>query len=111
MDKEQQHFQKIAEKIAAENNHVTVGKMMSSQGIRYKNKFFAFYYKKKMVFRFGRDFDPKSLGIKTYSLLSPFKTKPPLVDWFEIPASSMKRWEELALFAMKRMRDNYKASV
>jgi hypothetical protein len=106
MDKAQQQFQKIAEKLAAENKHVTIGKMMSSPGIRYKNKVFAFYYKNKMVFRFGRDFDPKSLGIKNYSLLSPFKTRPPLVDWFEIPASSMKRWEELALLAMKRMRDN-----
>ena len=111
MDAEQEYFQTIAEKLAAENKHVTVGKMMSSPGIRYKNKVFAFYYKKKMVFRFGRDFDPKSMGIKTFSLLSPFKTRPPLVDWFEIPASNKKRWEELALVAMQRMRDNYKSST
>ncbi len=105
MDKEQQRFQQIAEKLASGNRSVTIGKMMSSPGIRYKNKVFAFYYNKVMVFRLGRDFEPKTHGIRTYSLLSPFKTKPPLVDWFEIPSANMKRWEELARLALQRMRE------
>lgn len=54
MDKEQKYFQEISEKLTAENEHVTIGKMMSSPGIRYKNKVFAFYYKKIMVFRLGK---------------------------------------------------------
>ncbi len=103
MDKERQHFQAIADKLASENRFVTIGKMMSSPGIRYKEKVFAFYYNKVMVFRLGRDFEPKTLGIRNYRLLSPFKTKPPLVDWFEIPSSNMKKWEELASLALQRM--------
>ncbi|MEO7911966.1 MAG: hypothetical protein ABIV47_20165 [Roseiflexaceae bacterium] len=78
-------FQTITEKHATESQSVTIGKMMSSPGIRYNNKVFAFYYRKAMVFRLGWEFDPKTMGIHDYQLLSPFKMKPPLVDWFEIP--------------------------
>jgi hypothetical protein len=105
METPEREFQAIAEKLAAESQAVTTGKMMSSPGIRYKNKVFAFYYREGMVFRLGRDFDPTSVGIHDYRLLSPFKTKPPLVDWFEIPPSQMQQWEALARLALQRMRE------
>ena len=104
MDTPELHFQAIAEKLAAESPLVTTGKMMSSPGIRYKNKVFAFYYHEAMVFRLGRDFDPSAAGIHDYRLLAPFKTKPPLRDWFEIPPVHLPRWEELARVALQRMR-------
>jgi hypothetical protein len=105
MDTSERHFQAIAEKLAAECQDVITGKMMSSPGIRYHNKVFAFYYKDDMVFRLGRDFDPKTVGIHDYCLLSPFKTKPPLVDWFEILPSHIQQWEQLARLALQRMRE------
>ena len=105
MNTPEQEFWAIAEKLAAENQAVTTGKMMSSPGIRYKNKVFAFYYHEGMVFRLGRDVDPTTMGIPDYRLLSPFKTKPPLRDWFEIAQTHMQRWEELARFALQRMRE------
>ena len=103
MDTPELQFHAIAEKLAAESEAVTTGKMMSSPGIRYQNKVFAFFYKEGMVFRFGRSFDPTTVGIHDYRLLSPFKTKPPLLDWFEISSSHMQQWEALARLALQRM--------
>ena len=59
-DQEEILFRKIAEKLATENDSVSPGKMMSSPGIKCKNKVFAFYYNKQMVFRLGKEFDPRS---------------------------------------------------
>ena len=103
MDTPQQQFHAIADKLAAESQAITVGKMMSSPGIRYQNKVFAFFYKGGMVFRFGRGFDPATVGIHDYQLLSPFKTRPPLLDWFEISSTHMQQWEALARVALQRM--------
>jgi len=103
MDTSEKLFNSIGEKLSKENDNVSIGKMMSSPGIKYKDKVFAFYYKEQMVFRLGRDYDLPSIGINNYSLLSPFKTKPPLADWFEIPSDHENRWEELAGTAMKKM--------
>ena len=61
MDKEEDLFNKIVEKLSKKHNFVSKGKMMSSPGIKYKTKVFAFYYNKEMVFRLGRDFIPKKL--------------------------------------------------
>jgi hypothetical protein len=107
MDSEEVAFRSIAEAMTNEHSDVTWGKMMSSPGIRYKDKFFAFYYDKMVVFRFGRDFKPESLGISNYSLLAPFKTKRPLVDWFCVTAADQERWGELAKIALERMAGSY----
>jgi hypothetical protein len=104
MDTTERYFQAIAQKLTAENPSITTGKMMSSPGLRYENKVFAFYYHEAMVFRLGRGFDPTSVGIADYRLLAPFKTKPPLVDWFEIAATDVHRWEELARMALQHLR-------
>ena len=103
MNASEKLFFSIGEKLSAENNDVSMGKMMSSPGIKYKNKVFTFYYKHQMVFKLGKDFDPPSIGIINFSLLSPFKTKPPLAGWFEIPSEYEDRWEELARIAMQNI--------
>jgi hypothetical protein len=63
-----QQLEAIAERLAAESEDITTGKMMSSPGIRYRNKVFAFADREAMVFRFGRDFDLGALGIYDYHL-------------------------------------------
>ena len=103
MDKEEKLFQKIAEKLSGEMRTIGLGKMMSSPGIKYKGKVFVFYYKKQMVFRLGKDFNPKFFKVKKYSLLNPFKNKPPLAGWFQIPSSEQKKWETLARQALYHM--------
>jgi hypothetical protein len=66
-------------------------------------KVFAFYHKKQMIFNLGKDFDPASFEITDYSLLSPFKTKPPLAGWFQIPYAHNHEWEKLARQALSLM--------
>lgn len=102
-DGAERRFRSIAERLIHENTAVALGKMMSSPGIQYQGKVFAFYYAGRMVFKLGRDFQPESLGIRQYSLLAPFKTKPPMIDWFEIPSTEQQRWEALARYALQRM--------
>lgn len=53
MDNEEKVFYAIAEKLSGKNKDVILGKMMSSPGIKYKNKIFAFYYHNQMVFKLG----------------------------------------------------------
>lgn len=103
MEKEEIFFEKISEKLSGENGHIAPGKMMSSPGIRYKNKVFAFYAKKEMIFRLGKVFQPEEFKIKSYSLLSPFKSKPPLAGWFQIPYAEKEKWEKLARQALALM--------
>jgi hypothetical protein len=100
-----QQFSAIAEQLAAESQEITTGKMMSSPGIRYRNKVIAFFYHEAMVFKLGRAFDPGTFGLHDYQLLSPYKTRPPLRDWFEVSATHIDRWEELARLALQRMRE------
>lgn len=101
----EQQFVAIAEQLAAESQEITTGKMMSSPGIRYRNKVIAFFYRETMVFKLGRAFDPGTFGLHDYQLLSPYRTKPPLRDWFEISATHSDRWEALARLALQRMRE------
>ncbi len=102
---EEEHcFRSIAALLASENSAITLGKMMSSPALHYQGKVFAFYYEKQMVFRLGRDFQPESFNIQHYRVLAPFKTKPPMVDWFEIPSAHQHRWEELSRYALQLLR-------
>lgn len=105
MNTPEQHFAAIAEQLATESQEITTGKMMSSPGIRYRNKVIAFLYHETMVFKLGRDFDAGAFGLHEYQLLSPYKTKPPLRDWFEVAATHSDRWKELARLALQRMRE------
>lgn len=106
VEPEQLFFQSIAEQLASEYEYVSWGRMMSSPGIRYKDKFFVFYYNHGLVYRFGREFSPESIGITEYTLLAPFKSesrRAPLRDWFCIDTSYQARWEELAKIALQIM--------
>ena len=107
MDEGESLFRKIVDDLLAKNVDVTVGRMMSEPGIKYKNRVFAFYHGSEMVFRLGKDFDPKTCQIKTYSLLNPFKSKPPLSGWFQIPYSESAKWKELADRALRKMIDEH----
>ena len=49
-----------------------------------------------MGFRPGPNFDPLIAGILKAKLLSPFKTKPPLMGWFLIEKEESDQWEYLA---------------
>jgi len=104
-DEEEQCFRSIAALLARENSAITLGKMMSSLALHYQGKVFAFYYRKKIVFRLGRDFQPETFNIQHYRLLAPFKTKPPMVDWFEIASADQHRWEELSRYALQLLRE------
>ena len=105
MNTPEQQFSAIAEQLATESQEITTAKMMSSPGIRYRNKVIAFFYHEAMVFKLGRAFDAERFGLHEYQLLSPYKTKPPLRDWFEISATHSDRWEELTRLALQRMRE------
>lgn len=106
MDQEEALFNQIADRLMQEYEPVNRGKMMSSPGIRLANKVFAFYHKKEMVFKLGKGFDPTSQGIENYSLLNPFKSKPPMAAWFQVPASEQDKWEDLARQAMRLMSES-----
>lgn len=104
MDSSQEKFELIAEKLSAETETVQRGKMMSSPGITYRGKVFAFYYKEQMVFRLGKGYDLEADGITKFSLLNPFKNQPPLAGWFEVPFDYSEQWETLARKAMNLLK-------
>ena len=103
MDQEELQFNIIAEKLKSENNSISLGKMMSTPGIIYKNKVFAFYYNKEMVFRLGKGFDLSPFEIENFSFLNPFRNKPPMTGWFQITFADHEKWEELARVAMQNL--------
>lgn len=82
---------------------IETGTMMSSPGLQFKGKNFMFMWEHRMVFRLGRDFDPASEGIHHYELLNPFKTKPPLKDWFVL-TEQHEKWPLLAEIAYQKMK-------
>jgi hypothetical protein len=108
-DKEEMMFNKIADSLSRDY-HITKGKMMSAPGIKYKNKVFAFYYKKEMIFRLGSNFDPTEHNIKNCRLLNPFKNKAPMKNWFQISCSEKERWNELAKEALKVLKEGWRNS-
>jgi hypothetical protein len=67
------------------------------------NKVIAFYYKKQMVFRLGKGFEPVEFGVKKYQFLQPFKTKAPMKGWFQIPYSENSKWGKLTILALNKM--------
>ena len=96
MNKEEDYFHMIAENLSKEYRLVKIGKMMSSPGISYKKKFFAFYYKKEITLKLGKDFVPKEYGIKNWKYLNPFKKKGPMKNWYQLPYSEKKNWKKLS---------------
>lgn len=93
-------FNEIAETLMKRENNVSLGKMMSSPGIQYKGKNFAFIHNDEMTFKLGKKFNAEANGIHEVRYLSPFKTKPPLKAWFVITESQSHIWPELAEMAL-----------
>ncbi|MCB0608068.1 MAG: hypothetical protein H6562_13550 [Lewinellaceae bacterium] len=97
-------FNRIAAQFTGSTPGVTLGKMMSSPGLKYSDKVFAFYHKETMGFRLGKQFDPEKFGLKTAHLLNPFKNKPPIQGWFIVEAAESEFWEPLAEMALEFTR-------
>ena len=100
MEDHENKFREISQHLVQQYPDVTLGKMMSSPGIIYKNKVFAFYFQNQMTFKLGKSFVPEDHGIVDYSLLSPFKNKP-LAGWFIIP--QIELWNDLTDMALERI--------
>jgi hypothetical protein len=93
-------FSEIAETLMNRDNEVGLGKMMSSPGIQYKGKNFAFLHNNEMTFKLGKQFNAEANGIHEVRYLNPFKTKPPLKAWYIITESQSYIWPELAEMAL-----------
>ena len=94
-------FESISAKLTSKYPDVSVGKMMSSPGLKFQDKVFAFYYKNSMGFRLGPNFNPDKFGIRNAKPLSPFKKKPPLKGWFIIDSNESDSWELLSEKALE----------
>ena len=105
MEKEEKLYYKICDALLANDENITHGKMMTAPGLKYKNKVFTFFYKNTMTFKLGKEFNPEKNGIERWDYLSPFKNKPPMKAWFELPYSEKKHWEGLAVLALEKMKD------
>ena len=101
----EQHYFQIAEGLAVENPDVTLGKMMSSPGILYKSKNFAFFHDDEMTFKLGKEFDIESTGVCDWQWLQPFKNKGPMKAWYQIPHSESVHWEKLAKLAIEFIKE------
>jgi hypothetical protein len=93
-------FINLANKFSSSYPDIIPGKMMSSPGLKYKDKVFAFFYKEAMGFRLGPQFNPVQFGLLNAKPLSPFKTKPPLKGWYIVGAEESKFWEKLSEMAL-----------
>ena len=73
MSQPEELFNSIVRKLSYADPDIHLGKMMSSPGLKYKDKVFAFYHKESMGFRLGPNFNIEKMGIKNAKPLSPFK--------------------------------------
>ena len=96
-------FDDITAKLCKINNDIGEGNMMSSPGIKYKTKVFAFYHDQSMIFRLGKGYNIKSEGVSKYKFLNPFKNKPPMKGWYVVPSTEIEYWQKLAEIAMNNM--------
>lgn len=101
MNEEKVLFLRLVDMLSSANPDVVLGRMMSSPGIKYKDKVFAFYSKGGMGFRLGKQFIPEQHGILHARPLSPFKTRGPVPGWFLIGKNESHLWEELAMRALE----------
>lgn len=103
MNKAERLFDEFRQEFISNHEGTHEGTMMGSPGIQYNKKNFTFYYRQAVAFRAGRDFEPESEGIHEYSLLNPFKNKPPLKDWFVIGPKYSDKWMELAEISLQKI--------
>lgn len=98
-------FNEITASIIVERD-CTLGKMMSSPGVKYRNKVFAFLWDDKMGFKLGREYDIDQHGLYSWEHLSPFKTKPPLYAWYIVGPEDLDKWEELSFLALSKIKSD-----
>lgn len=98
-------FFEIANTLSGEDKNISMAKMMSSPGIKYKTKMIAFYHQDELVIRLGKSADLDALGIKTPKFLNPFKHKPSMTGWICFSYDDHESWEEFARIAIDVMKD------
>ncbi|NRB47522.1 MAG: hypothetical protein HRU41_07600 [Saprospiraceae bacterium] len=103
MTEAEAYYEFIRDKLCQEDE-VAIGKMMSSPAVKYKGKVFTFFHQEKMTFKLGKDFEPEAEGLQGCTYLSPFKHKPPMRAWVNVPFAEKDRWENLARLALDKMR-------
>jgi len=101
MNQSEKQFELLVAKYSSIDADVHPGKMMSSPGLKFKDKVFAFYHKETMGFRLGPNFNPEKMGLKNAKPLSPFKKKPPLKGWFIIEKIENNTWDTLTELALE----------
>ena len=97
----EQAFTEITKTLSEQYEHVTPGKMMSSEGIKVNGKVFCFFHDEEMCFKLGKDVDLSRPELAGAHFLSPFKNKPPMKAWLYIPFVEKRIWELLAEEAMR----------
>ena len=102
--KSENRFFEIASLLSGEDKKITLGNMMSSPGIKYKNKVIAFYHRDEMVFRIGKGADFVKLGIRKTKFLSPFKSKPQMTGWICLGYGERVIWEKISRAALDVMK-------
>jgi hypothetical protein len=105
MEKEEKLYLKIGDALIAKDSNISHGKMMTSPGLKYKNKVFAFFHNNAITFKLGKEFDPEKNEISRWDYLSPFKNKPPMKAWFELPYSEKDKWKAMAFLALQKMKE------
>lgn len=106
MNKEEQYFNALRNQLCQGSPDVQSGKMMSSEGITYRGKVFAFFSRQqKMVFKLGKDFSPYELEIDI-QVFNPFRHRAPLNGWFEVPYIHKKHWPSLAERALETIKQD-----
>jgi len=99
-DQANSEFERIVAALTASESNVSLGKMMSSPGLKFGDKVFAFQAREGMGFRLGRDFNSNAHGNVDFEPLNPFKTKGPLKGWFIVGEKQSDAWENLAKTAL-----------
>lgn len=103
MTEAEAYYEFIRDKLCQEDG-VAIGKMMSSPAIKCKGKVFTFFHQDQMTFKLGKDFEPEEEGIQGCTYLSPFKNKPPMRAWINVPYEEKDQWENLARRALDKIR-------
>jgi len=106
-------WQMLAAHLVMSETGVEHGKMMSSDAVTLRGKVFAFHTTKGrfegLGVRLGRDFDVESLKLASWQHLTPFKSRPPMLDWILVGPEEAGRWGDLAALALERMRASIKS--
>ena len=103
MTEAQALYEFIRDRLCKEDG-VVIGKMMSSPAVKFKGKVFTFFHNEKMTFKLGKYFQHEEEGLQGCTYLSPFKNKPPMRAWINVPYEEKERWEALAYLALDKMR-------